>query len=451
MKMRFNMFLSCSFNLLCSVLLCSCFASIAEDHPFFTPDSNIIIYQLPGTLKPTLDKSRTPNPTETPLVTDCPNQWGFPDSEIVYSPTTINFSTTQYLSITDGLLSSYEQYLMVSGWTSSADIVQRVAIENSINPKLLLALIEYQCGAVFDYPDNTDTFNTALGFDEYYRKDLYGQLVQTANILSNGFYGWQNGTLKDISFPNGSQISPHPNSNAGSIAIQYFFAQFHSGESWENDLNQETGFPALYSLMFDDDWVNSASNELLIPPDLSQPKLSLPFEPGKTWALTGGPHAPFHGIGPMAALDFSPPSSEAGCQPSNEWVTAVANGLIMRSADGAVVQDLDGDGYEQTGWSILYFHIDDRDRVHDGTFVHTGDYIGHPSCEGGRSTGTHLHIARKYNGVWISADSDTPFVLDGWRAISGDSPYMGSLIKDGIIVVANQFGPEISCITKDAE
>jgi hypothetical protein len=62
--------------------------------------------------------------------------------------------------------------------------------------------------------------------------------------------------------------------------------------------------------------------------------------------------------------------------------------------------------------------------------------VGHASCEGGFSTGAHLHIARRYNGVWIAADGDLPFVMDGWVSAGYGSEYNGSLIKGDRIVEA---------------
>lgn len=75
--------------------------------------------------------------------------------------------------------------------------------------------------------------------------------------------------------------------------------------------------------------------------------------------------------------------------------------------------DLDGDGDEHTGWVILYLHLGKTEQIQPGMLVKTGDPIGHPSCEGGSATGTHIHIARKYNGEWIPAYGALPFNLEG--------------------------------------
>jgi LasA protease len=65
-----------------------------------------------------------------------------------------------------------------------------------------------------------------------------------------------------------------------------------------------------------------------------------------------------------------------------------------------------------------------------------GDRIGHPSCEGGVSNGTHVHLARRFNGEWIPADGSLPFVLDGWVSLGTGVEYNGYLSKDGEMVEA---------------
>jgi hypothetical protein len=68
--------------------------------------------------------------------------------------------------------------------------------------------------------------------------------------------------------------------------------------------------------------------------------------------------------------------------------------------------------------------------------VKVGDRIGHPSCEGGVSNGTHVHFARRYNGVWISADGALPFDLEGWISSGDGVEYDGWLSRDGKTIEA---------------
>jgi hypothetical protein len=111
--------------------------------------------------------------------------------------------------------------------------------------------------------------------------------------------------------------------------------------------------------------------------------------------------------------------------------------------------DLDGDGNEETGWSLLYLHIATEGRVPLGTWVEVDDRLGQPSCEGGVSTGTHLHFARKYNGEWVLADGPLPFNLDGWIAHRGDKVYTGTLTRDDKTITASVVGEKWSVIFRD--
>ena len=158
--------------------------------------------------------------------------------------------------------------------------------------------------------------------------------------------------------------------------------------------------------------------------------MQLPFENDAVWSFTGGPHEGWADGSAWAALDFAPPGEGKGCVDSDAWVTAVADAKVVYARFGVVILDLDQDGYQQTGWSVLYLHIATRDRVAAGAVVKAGDRLGHPSCEGGVANGTHVHLARRYNGEWISADGDLPFKLDGWIS-SGDGTQYNGVLKKG--------------------
>jgi murein DD-endopeptidase MepM/ murein hydrolase activator NlpD len=125
------------------------------------------------------------------------------------------------------------------------------------------------------------------------------------------------------------------------------------------------------------------------------------------------------------------------------------SGRIIRSWNGVVVIDQDDDGYEQTGWTLLYLHIATKDRIEVGEWVEVGDRIGHPSCEGGRSTGTHVHMARRHNGEWVPADGALPFILSGWEARAGTIAYKGWLIRGNEILYANTAATYETQITRE--
>jgi murein DD-endopeptidase MepM/ murein hydrolase activator NlpD len=119
---------------------------------------------------------------------------------------------------------------------------------------------------------------------------------------------------------------------------------------------------------------------------------------------------------------------------------------VARSGDGAVVLDLDGDGDEHTGWTVFYLHLDTRDRAAEGSRLRAGDPVGRASCEGGVSNGTHVHIARRYNGEWLPAScsgcsgtqtAPGSFVLGGWEVVGlPGQEYQGYLINGGETRVA---------------
>ena len=109
--------------------------------------------------------------------------------------------------------------------------------------------------------------------------------------------------------------------------------------------------------------------------------------------------------------------------------------------------DLDGDSDVRTGWVLLYLHLGSQHLVRLGKVLEPGDFIGHPSCEGGESTGSHIHIARKYNGEWIPASGIIPFNLDGWIAHEGQVEYQGTLTRFTETVTASSDAEERSLIS----
>lgn len=353
-----------------------------------------------------------------------------PDSELIYGPASIAFDIDAFLKSKAGYLSNYVQD--VDGvYLSGAQIVTRVAQNYSVNPRLLIALIEYRSGWVTNpVPQNVDY---PLGnYDDFYA-GLYRQLAWAADNLNRGYYSWRVNALGTLPLNDGSYVPLDPTINAGTAGVQYFFSLYNSRGVWDFDVSA-LGLFQTYNLLFGNSFDYDIAS--LLPSNLTQPPMQLPFAKGATWSFTGGPHGGWDSGSAWAALDFAPPGEPTGCSTSEAWIVAVSDGLITRADNGAVIQDLDNDGFEQTGWTVLYMHIEFRDRVQPNTYVYAGDVIGHPSCEGGISNATHLHLARRYNGEWIPADGNLPFNLDGWVSSGNGILYDGYLTRGTTVIEA---------------
>jgi LasA protease len=374
-----------------------------------------------------------------------------PDMEVVYSPSTKEFSTRDYVASAEGYLNGHQEYMRSTGLTAAAEIIQRVAIENSIHPRLLLALLEYQCGCVTGPLGEGMDPENLMGIQDPLRRGLYRQLGWTVNHLSMGYYGWRQGLFNHLVLLDGSVLLLPPDLNAGSAAVTYLFSQLADRDRWDRAMGPEQGFTKIHQELFPDIWQAGYDAQELFPPGLSQPDMILPFEVDREWSYTSGPHPAWETEGATAALDFAPASERFGCEPSSAWVLAAADGMVARSEHNALVLDLDGDGQEGTGWALLYMHVADYQRAPAGSYLERGDPVGHPSCEGGPADGTHIHLARKFNGEWIAAGGPLPFVMSGWVAQAGFRPYDGSLIRGDHVVRANPLSPAAAFISRSSE
>ena len=356
-----------------------------------------------------------------------------PDSELVYGPNTADFDIASFILNKSGYLATYLEEVNGEMMTG-AQIVERVAQNYSVNPRLLLAVLEHQSQWVTNSAPKKDTLDFPIGIYDSFRKGLYRQLAYTADNLNRGYYLWRVNGLGGYILLDGALIPAAPTINAGTAGVQFLFSKLYGTETWQGTVSDQ-GFLQTYTRLFD--YPFHYAYEPLFPVGLTQPVLQLPFEKGEVWHFTGGPHGGWDSGSAWAALDFAPPGDALGCVQSDEWVVAVAAGYIVRTGQGVVILDLDGDGLEQTGWVIFYLHIESRDRIRAGTHVKAGDRLGHPSCEGGISSGTHVHIARKYNGEWIPADQPgLPFVMDGWVSAGAGVEYDGYLARQGIVIEA---------------
>lgn len=364
-----------------------------------------------------------------------------PNSELVYGPSAKGFDVRRVANAYDGYLLHHQEE--VEGVTlAGPEIVSLVAHRFSVNPRLLLAFVEYRTGWLTQPTAVNPTaplVSAAPG-----RTGLYEQLSWAANQLNWGFYGRSEGNLLTLQLNDGSRIAYHAQINDGTAAVQRLLGQTNSSFGQWLEEAGPGGFFATYNVLFGNPFAYTV--EPLLPSTLTQPDWDVPWANDETWFLTGGPHGGWAQGSAWAALDFATPGDQLGCVQTEYWVRSMSSGVVTRSEFGAVVVDTDGDGYAGTGWAILYMHIEGRERIGVGERVEVGDPIGHPSCEGGFSNGTHLHLARTYNGRWIAADGSIPFNLNGWVSQGGGREYNGLLIKGDQIKEACECRADLNAI-----
>jgi LasA protease len=361
-----------------------------------------------------------------------------PDSELVYGPQLQQFDSAVFLqSYSGSFLANYTEDLDGRLWTG-AEIIERVALEQSLNPRLILAILEYETQWISKPMIDADSALYPMNYRERPTQiyGLYRQLDWAGKMLNTGYYGWRQRGMNATLLADGTRVALDPTINAGTAGVEVLLSQTRTISSWTLAVNH-TGVFSTYVSLFGDPFQFAV--EPLLPSDLTQPPMQFPFAQDETWYFTGGPHGGWGSGTAWAAVDFVSSEQVNGCDPAPQFARAVADGVIARSEWGIVILDLDGDGFEGTGWTVMYLHLATAGRqVEVGQRVQAGDPIGHPACEDGVSYATHLHIARRYNGEWMAADC-TSCLLDapapqlnfgGWLAYSYDSEYNGYFLKD---------------------
>jgi len=358
----------------------------------------------------------------------------FPDSEVVFSPSASEFDMAVYVDATNGKLKKHIDDLTQK---RGVEVLQQFALEYSVNPRLLLTLLEFNGNWLSGNPETHEQSLYSFGYVKTGKGGLYDQVNWVCQELNNGYYGWRSGTLTELVFPDGSRLRLAPSLNAGTVAIMRYLSLIRPQNEFSDSLAR---LAQVHQHLFGDYQARAAKVEPLLPAGLKQPELSLPFPTGYTWNYTCGPHASWGREGdlPFGALDFAPPAAATGCGNSVHWATAMASGTILTRpvpTPGLVIQDMDEDGDEHTGWVLYYMHMAGSGRVQPGTRVQAGDRIGHPSCEGGSSSGIHVHVHRTYNGEFIPAVGGLPFVLSGYTAGANERRCEGGTLIRGDVTV----------------
>ena len=159
--------------------------------------------------------------------------WGsqyqiLPDSLFINGPTQVDFDTRAFVNASPGWLKDTKTFANGKN-IQGGEIIELVATNFSISPRLLLALLEYQLGALSQpqLPLYADP-DYHLGYNALTHRGLYMQLIWAANTLNQSYYGWRTGTMREFDLPDGTFERYDPWQNAATVALQHYFLQDES-------------------------------------------------------------------------------------------------------------------------------------------------------------------------------------------------------------------------------
>jgi LysM repeat protein len=149
-----------------------------------------------------------------------------PDSELVYGPSGVGFDPHDLIYSFDSYLSSLE---------NSDEVVLQIARDYSVNPRILLAILEYSTGWVTG--QNLELEKPINGQEpekDAWKTGLVTVLSRTANSLNWGYYAWKANNLSYYVLSDGSYFPADETINAGTAAVQYWAGTIYGKGNWEN-------------------------------------------------------------------------------------------------------------------------------------------------------------------------------------------------------------------------
>ncbi len=144
---------------------------------------------------PIIPTSATTMPTGLPMKIPIYYRalWGtsyqiIPDSLFINGPAQRDFDAVKFVDSQPGWLKNHVEYIGDQN-RRGGEIINFVATNYSVSPRVLLALAEYQTGALSNPqpPDPADPY--LLGMDGFRSQGFYRQMAWASDLLNN--YFWQ--------------------------------------------------------------------------------------------------------------------------------------------------------------------------------------------------------------------------------------------------------------------
>jgi hypothetical protein len=340
------------------------------------------------------------------------------DGQFVWGPNVGDFDIAAFLDDQNSNLAPYAPDLAI--WASYS----------SVNPRLLIAVLEMHHEYVTALPDDHDP------------TEVRAVIEDTAMTLAKAFYTYLHtwgdrrpqSDVQAVSvdpalvFRDGSAIQLDRETPSGTFALAAAIAQRTNFSTWLEELYafSPQGFHGVYGSLFPESDPLDDSNDInpaAAPPDSL---LMFPFPLGATWNF-GGPHSwAGDNTPPFSSMDFYAGGGTCG-SPPNLYSVASAGGEANRPYGYSCwLEIIHGDG-----WTTSYYHLLNMIDPQGAQLARNAS-LGTIACEvcaGGWATGPHVHWSLKYNGAYVSLEG---VKATGWTIHVGPEAYdTGYIERDG--------------------
>ncbi len=369
------------------------------------------------------------------------------DGQFVYGPNAYDFDIPAWIETRAPHLMPY------------AAPLEGLAAYASVNPRLLLTLMELRTGLLSDPAADPEN---PFGWDE---TGFSGQVEAVNAVLTNAYYlhlhqysalDPAERSLPPLTLADGSELAVAPEVNAGTYAVLAFLARTETADSLPAALQ---AFPALWADSFPGDDPLDESNQVYIPGSLTAQEipppslLELPFARGQSWWF-GGVH---HNLGitgsDASSIDFAnewrywmcpdPPDCMEGYAPYDltpypiraahaDWITTIPG---TRYGITAPCQATVYSRHDRTGWATRYYHLENVQAApyvlspiaQNQVLGYMADTKKEALCNGGDSSGHHVHFSLMFNGAFVPIEGAA---LSGW-VVHGEYDNFGNLVAYG--------------------
>jgi murein DD-endopeptidase MepM/ murein hydrolase activator NlpD len=338
------------------------------------------------------------------------------DDQFVWGPNVGDFDILAFLAQRGSPLAAY------------ADDIGLWAGYSSVNPQVLLTVLELRNGLVDHFPADIDR--------ETVESDIETTALDLATAFYDHLYVWGaraedadvDRTQPTLMLDDNTMVALSGALSSGTFALLKVLsggADLGTFEALTATANQG-GFSATFASLFpgvdplaEDNPINPAD----LPPDSL---FQFPFPLGDTWGFWG-PHSWNGGTAPppYSSMDFYDGGGTCAAPPGLYAVATAAGSGVRRYSCWMEID-------HGSGWTTSYYHL--QNLVGSGSQIRNGR-LGSIACEvcaGGYATGPHVHWSLKYNGAYVSLEG---VKISGWTIHVGPEPYdTGSLQRDGVFL-----------------